>query len=66
MANNVTHIESELKNKIFYLHKALHECSEIVDTLKTENRLLKEDCEKIYSHESLFEDLSKIRGNTSA
>lgn len=59
MTNNTTNIESELKNKIFYLHKALHECSEIVDKLKTENKLLKEDCEKIFTRESLFEDLSK-------
>jgi hypothetical protein len=63
MKSNAGHIESELKNKIFYLQKALTECSDIMDKLKTENELLKEDCEKILSTDILDPNLSKIRGD---
>lgn len=65
MSCDTNHLESELKNKIFYLQKALQECSDIMDKLKQENELLKEDCEKIlYSNSGiLIEDLSQIRGD---
>jgi hypothetical protein len=60
---NTNHLESELKNKIFYLQRALQECSDIMDKIKTENKLLKEDCEKILSQDFIVQDLSKIRGD---
>jgi hypothetical protein len=60
---NTNHLESELKNKIFCLQKALQECSDIMDKIKTENKLLKEDCEKILSQDFVVQDLSKIRGD---
>ena len=63
MSCDTNHLESELKNKIFYLQKALQECSDIMDKLKTENELLKEDCEKILSQDFVVQDLSKIRGD---
>lgn len=63
MSCDTNHLESDLKNKIFYLQKALQECSDIMDKLKTENELLKEDCEKILSQDFVVQDLSKIRGD---
>lgn len=63
MSCDTNYLESDLKNKIFYLQKALQECSDIMDKLKTENELLKEDCEKILSQDFVVQDLSKIRGD---
>lgn len=60
---NKNTIELELKNKVYFLQKALEECSNIMDKIKTENESLKQDCDKILSQGYSSQDLSKIRGD---
>lgn len=58
---NKSDIENELKNKIYFLQKALEECAEIIKTIEKENNI------NIKLHEDTTQeqnqDLSKIRGD---
>ena len=51
-------IESELKNKVYFLQKALEECSKIIKILEKQNA----SNNKINSKQKQ-QDLSKIRGD---
>lgn len=54
-------IESELKNKVYFLQKALQECSDIIKTIEKEDTIDKNLLQKIKLEQ--HQDLSKIRGD---